>query len=188
MKPSVQNLFRTAQHAHETLYKQIEELKAELNVCRNMHELADYTFAIDKAHDLIEDSKAQLWKLKEEAVKFTCLCWIGSQINHPAGEHNIKTDYVTATPDIKKSPNIPKKGTPEWRQLLDYLNIPDFGLNEKGEPLEIAKIHWPALVEYLSNLEKEGRPVPPGIDVSKLTPVFKLALRKKRNVLDKPQE
>lgn len=187
MKQSAQNLFRLAQTAHEEIYKLQTILQQEVSKCNSLTELADYAFAIDRSHELIEDCKKQLWKFREEINKKVCTLYMEQYINNPSKAGPIKTDHVTATPDIKTAPKIPKAGSPEWKQLIDFLNIPDFGMSEKSngeKPLEVVRLHWPDLIEHLTNLDSQGKPPPPGINPASKTLVYKLTLRKKKEVLD----
>lgn len=175
MKTSAITLFRLAKSAHETIYRQLAEVQHEINKCSNMVELCDYVFAVDQAHELIEDNKKALWNLREALNKKICELYVRSNPSEP----NIKTDYVTATPDVKYSPNIPsKKGNPEaFEKLMKHLGIPTEVMNS-----EAVRPHWPGLVEFVSQQLAAGKPCPPGIDVKKLMPIFKLTLRRKKEI------
>lgn len=182
MKQSAKQLFQLAKAAHEEIFRQLKAVEQEMKKNMNMVELCDYAYAINESHTLMESSKKELWKLRELSNKLVC----GLYLQTDMSSRSIHTDYVTATPDIGRSPNIPsEKSDPAgYKQLMDYLNIPDFGEDENGNKIEPVRPHWPGLVEYIKKLDAVGKPVPPGIDVSKLTPVYKLTLRKKKGVLE----
>lgn len=182
MKPSAKQLFQLAKAAHESIFNQLKKLEREVNENMNMVELCDYAYAVDQAYNHIEDLKKELWKLREACNKRVCALVLQSNYQ----ERSIHTDYVTATPNISRSPSIPsEKSDPAgYKKLLDHLGIPDFGTDEEGNKIEAVRPHWPGLVSYIQKLDAAGKPTPPGIDVNKLTPVYKLTLRKKKGVLE----
>lgn len=200
MKESAKTLFRNAKESHEIVYKRLSELRQEIEKCNNYVELCDYAFAVHESHEYIEDIKKELWKLRESINKKVDELWLQAAIKGGRDfPRSIHTDYVTATPDIKQAPNIPsQKSDPKaYKELMDYLKIdtsdwpehPDSNKIEKGDnnetiKSEVVKIHWPGLVNLVTERMSAGLPVPPGINISKLVPVYKLTLRKKRDVLD----
>ena len=194
MKESAKTLFRNVKESHEIIYKCMSELRQEVEKCNNYVELCDYAFAVDQSHEYVQDLKVELWKFREFLNKKVDELWLQAAVNGGSSfPRSIHTDYVTATPDIKQAPNIPsQKSDPEaYKKLMDYLNIdvsnwPEHPNPEyKGAKSEVVKIHWPGLVNLVTENLAAGRPAPPGIDISKLTPIYKLVLRKKRDILDK---
>lgn len=195
MKPSAQNLYAESKKVHETIYTLMAQLRSEVDKCNNMVELADYAYAINGAHSFIEDLKKELWKFRELLNKKTCDIWIAFARQDPASvDRSIRTDYVTATPDVGVAPNIPSaKNDPEtYKKLMDYLGIDisqwpvtETEDGEGGKKLnEVVKIHWPGLCALVTAKLAAGLPAPDGVDVSKMSPVYKLALRKRRDILD----
>lgn len=192
MKPSAQNLYAESKKVHENIYRLMAELRSEIDKCNSMEELADYAYAVNGTHSFIEDLKKELWKFRELINKKTCDIWISFASKDPTSvDRSIRTDYVTATPDIGTAPNIPSaKNDPEaYKKLMDYLgiDISDWPVTESEEGVklnEVVKIHWPALCALVSAKLAAGLPAPPGIDISKMSPVYKLSLRKRRDVLD----
>ena len=189
MQSTAKDLFAKAKEAHSLVYFALRELQHAIEQCNNLKELCDYDFAVDQSHEFIEDAKRELWKLREEINAKICMLWLDIARNDPVNaKRSIHTDYVTATPDIGQSPNIPSAKTePEaYKALMDFIGIDvsKWGKTEKGELNEVVKLHWPGLVRIVSENLSAGKPCPPGVDISKLKPVFKVALRKKRDILD----
>jgi len=190
MKESAKTLFRNVKESHEIIYKCMSELRQEVEKCNNYVELCDYAFAVDQSHEYVQDLKVELWKFREFLNKKVDELWLQAAVNGGCSfPRSIHTDYVTATPDIKQAPNIPsQKSDPEaYKKLMDYLNIDvsNWPVKEDGGLSEVVKIHWPGLCNLVTEKMAKGLSAPPGIDISKLTPVFKLTLRKKKDILDK---
>lgn len=195
MQPSAQVIYSYGKTSHEEMYKKLAALKSEIDRCNNFAELCDYAFAVDGAHKFIEDLKKELWKFRESINKKVCELWLQAAQSHlnsgQSFDRSIRTDYVTATPNIGQAPNIPKasgdNADPEgYKKLMDYLGIDTskWARKEDGELSEVVKIHWPGIVALVTERLSAGLPCPPGIDVSKMLPVYKLTLRKRRDVLD----
>ena len=197
MKKSAQNIYAESKKVHENIYRLMAQLRVEIDKCNNMVELCDYAYAINGTHGFIEDLKKELWKFRELLNKKVCDLWISfAQRDISSVDRSIRTDYVTATPDIGQAPNIPKpRDNPEaYKKLMDYLGIDISGWpvtetendegGEGGKLNEVVKIHWPGLCALVTAKLAAGLPAPPGIDISKMSPVYKLTLRKRRDVLD----
>ena len=60
---------------------------------------------------------------------------------------------------------------------LAVLNNPD----DKNEHAPV-DLHYNGVCEYVTELQRQGKPLPPGVDPEKTYPVFKLKLRKKKAV------
>lgn len=193
MKKSAQNIYSESKKVHENIYRLMAQLRVEIDKCNNMVELCDYAYAINGTHGFIEDLKKELWNFRELLNKKVCDLWISfAQKDISSVDRSIRTDYVTATPAIGTAPNIPKpRDNPEeYKKLMDYLGIDISGWpvteteDEGGKLNEVVKIHWPGLCALVTAKLAAGSPAPPGIDISKMSPVYKLTLRKRRDVLD----
>ena len=193
MKKSAQNIYAESKKVHENIYRLMAQLRVEIDKCNNMVELCDYAYAINGTHGFIEDLKKELWNFRELLNKKVCDLWISfAQKDISSVDRSIRTDYVTATPSIGTAPNIPKSrdNPEEYKKLMDYLGIDISGWpvteteDEGGKLNEVVKIHWPGLCSLVTAKLSAGLPAPPGIDISKMSPVYKLTLRKRRDVLD----
>lgn len=189
MQSSAKNLFAKAKELHSSVYFALREVQHAISQCDDIKELCDFDLAADEAHEFIYDLKKELWNLREEINAKICTLFVQAAVNDPVNaKRSVHTDYVTATPDISQSPNIPSAKTdPDaYLALMKYIGVDTstWTKNEKGELNEAVKFHWPGLTALVTKHLSAGLPVPPGIDLSKLKPVFKVALRKKRDVLD----
>lgn len=167
-------MYVQAKKAHDEIYRLIALLKPEVEKCRRKEELVDYAYALYEAHKFIDDLEGEVRRLKERAICLADALWV----QESTGE-SIRTDYCTATPDIKMAANIPsQKRDPEaFDAFMQHLGIkPEL---YKGES-EVVRPHWPGLVEYVSALISQGKPLPPGVNMEKKYPVYKMSFRKKK--------
>lgn len=172
-------LHKAAREAHARIYEMILSLRNDVVKCASKEELADYAYALRFAWRHIDDTRKDLKGLQELAEKLTCMkCTLLDD-----GD-TIKTAYVTATPDCKPIASLPKKSKdPEgYRALMLGLGIPEYVLDEEDEERETFKPHFPGIVARLEKLMAEGKPLPPGIDVTKTYPKYSLELRPKKGV------
>lgn len=193
MKPSAQNIYKTTSDSHSKIYKLLAELRTEIDNCANNAdyvELCDYVYAINESHKLAEDIKATLYNFRDMLNKKICDLWLIEALQGKVGR-SIKTEHVTATPDIGHSVNLPnpKNDPANYKQFMDYLgiDISKWGEkeNEKGEKYlnEVLKPHWPGIVKLVEDIQASGEPVPSCLDVTQI-PVYKVTLRKKKHILE----
>lgn len=177
MKPSAIEFFKRAVKAHEELFLQITKLSKEIELDRNLFELTDYAYALNEAYKRLDDIAHETKRLRERVTQIVVALWVTTE-----GEP-IRTDYVTGIPDVKMMASVPSKNKdPEkYHALMEHLGVPKALYDGDNDVL---RPHWPGLVDYVSELLSQGRPVPPGCNTDKLIPVYKLALRGKKGVAD----
>jgi len=144
----------------------------------NPVELADMAFALREMSKLFKDMEKDTRILGELAEKMACLKWMVAG----GDEDNIKTDYCTATPDMKHIAAIPKreKDPEAFAALMKHFNIPESAF--PGEDEDIVRPHWPGVVSALSKAMQEGKPLPKGIDPTKTYPHYRLTIRKRKDI------
>lgn len=117
---------------------------------------------------LADDIRKEFKKLGETIDHMLCAVAASTK------EHKIKTPYVTASCDVKLQAPVPKRSKePEaYEELCRAL-----GFSEELIKTGIADIRWPELTEYLSELTRQGKPLPPGIDPEKVKPLYTVSYR-----------
>ncbi len=171
MKEVVRKVYAEARAAHERCYRQIMDAQRALVAEGDLRELGDAVFALKKSEDLLEDARKECGKLKSLVEKITCVRWLNQ------GDHDpIRTEYCTASPDIKQTVSVPSKDSPEYKALLTHFGIPE------GAPFAP---HWPSLMKQVSANLAAGQPIPAGCDPNKMIEVCVVrTLKKGRPILD----
>jgi hypothetical protein len=108
-----------------------------------------------------------------------CLVWVTKESDEP-----IRTEYVTASPDVKQMVSLPRRrSNPEgYATLMRYLGIAQELWDVDEESHAAVSFHWPGMIDYVSTLLAQGKPLPPGVDPTSTYPVYKLGLRPKREM------
>jgi len=176
MKQEMINLYKTTKTWYNQCYQELLKAQKQLQTARTPEEAADMAYALNELHKWCDDMRKEAKRAKEIADRVACLLWV----QRDNGD-NIKTDHCTATPIIKMQPKVPKLSSdPEaYYALMDYLGIPRTTSDQ-----ELVRVHWPSMVEYLTLLAEEGRPMPKGIDPNGSRPEYRLMIRSKRAVDD----
>jgi len=178
MKISARELYKRVVSTHNMLHEMIVRINQELTQETEPKELADYAFALHKAAELADDTRKELTKSDNLAQRKACYECVVAGVHGP-----IKTEYTTATLDIKTCVRIPRKSAePEaYAKLMQYLGVPE-DLYNCEEEKEILRPHWPGLMELVSRLCAEGKPLPPGIDPDATFPEYRLKMRQSKHI------
>lgn len=186
MNPLAQEIYQLAKDAHEMILTRCIELRRTM-VNQTAPTNVNCAYALRESLALIEDTAKQAKQIKELLERLVCL-----RIIEAGNADPIKTEYCTATPDVKICAAIPtfEKDRTSYEKLMTYLGIDpvlwDTGkfLTELGEiETEVVKVNWPGFQDFITRLAAEGSPVPDGIDASKCYSIYRLLMRKNGPVL-----
>jgi len=173
MHTSAKLLYVQARKAHREIYKQLIDLKEDVANELSEVELADAAFALAQSIKYLEDLRKELTKAASHIKNMACLLWTENQATTMNGEP-IRTPYCTAMPEVKMYAPFPiKKDREGWDELMDWLGIP-----KEIADKEIVRPHYPSMLELCTELSKEGKPLPPGVDPSKKKAQYDLKMRK----------
>lgn len=180
------DLYTAAKESHEKVYRLTQALQQMFARADN-ETRANIGFACREAYKFADDSRKLIEGAGDLAERMTCLDYLQTSID---GEP-IRTEYVTATPDMKVSASVPtiEKNPIGYQKLMDYLGI-DPVLRDKGKVLteegeeetEVIKVNWNGFTSLLSRLQQAGYPMPDGIDPSATYTTYRLRYRKKKGV------
>lgn len=177
MHPKAIEAFKIVKKAHNEAYALISDLPDETKSCANLCELVDTAYAMKQIVLLVKDIENEAKRLEETAIQIACALWA---MTSTTGEP-IRTEYCTGSPDIKQMASIPNRNrNPElYEKFMDSLGVPRDLWAGEGEAF---RPHWPGLVEYISERQRTGKPLPEGVDPSRMYPVYKLTCRPKKGV------
>lgn len=158
------------------LQRQIPAMQELLQTGMCLEEQADLHYAIHRAFEMLEETLKHMRVVENLSTKVLCLKW-----SLQSNGDNVKTDYVTATPQVTEMPKMPsEKSSPdEYRRMMADLGVPlDMVENDVVRP------HWPGFKDMVHTLAEQGLPLPDGCDLTSSYPVYKVRLRKKKGVLE----
>lgn len=180
MDAELRELYVAAKNFHEKCYRIISKKTETLKKSNDQRELADAVYAINAAAKYVDDSHKEMNRLEDLLEKITCLIW---SRDSPDGE-SIGTDYCVAIPDIKMMASLPhpRRNPKEFLDLMEFMGVPR-ALTDVGEGRKpVVQADFNGFADYLTDLARNGRPLPPGITVEKTYPVFKVQVRKRKEV------
>lgn len=167
--------YKKAQAAHAEIYTLLKQLREFTESCSDAHEHADTAIAMREIAKFMNDSRKDATVLKELAEKIGCAIWIRDGKSEP-----IRTDYVTASPDVTMITSLPKRGTPEYGEMMKFMGVPEELWCEESDAV---RAHWPGFVKLMSDRLAAGKPLPPGVRTDKTYPRYEFKpLRSKKKV------
>ena len=174
MLPEAQAAYKIIKQAHAEFYSAIKKIPT---VLPDEKELADIHYAMKECVKFLEDMRSEARKVSDIVTKCACMIWM-----QEGGGDPIRSEYCTATPDVKQMTNLPRKShNPErFATFMTALGIDEALWNREGPPA--VELNWNGMVELVSERLSQGLPLPEGIDPSATYSIFKLHIRGKKGV------
>jgi len=180
MKQNMIELYRKIRDLHNYVVSQMETINLDTASCGNVENIADTAFALRECATFAEEIKKKCDKMGWLAQKTACYIYVSMNEN---GAEPIRTEYCTATPDIKQVASLPdkRKQPAEYASLMAHYAIP---LDVYAGENPLMQAYWPGMIERINADQKAGLPLPPGIDPTKLVADYRLLIRKKKGVIE----
>lgn len=172
---------RALKAAHAEAHELVKQLEAEVRALRDPKELADVTFAMRRSAEFAKDMIRRMKNVEELSEKMACAIYLAEDKPGP-----IRTEYCCATPDVKMVSSLPsRKHDPAgYTQLMKFLGIDESLYTAPEGEKPAVETFYPGMVDLLTRLSAEGKPLPPGIDPSRVTAVYRLSPIQPRKELE----
>lgn len=180
MKLALKDAYATAYAAYQDLLSRLDEIGEVARNEEDLEELADTAYMLREMATMLKRLRVKADKLGETAQARACAMGVQSDTEI------IRTPHCTATLDMKMNPKLPTRSRdPEgYAAMMDFLQVPR-GLWDVPEDQHSAvDLKWPGMVDLVSNLVAEGKPLPPGVKPDSTKPLFRLLMRKRKGVLE----
>jgi hypothetical protein len=174
MKDSWKEFYRQIFEAFSNWQPRHEELLNAAYTEQELNEIADVKFVMRKIDDLLEEMHKRSKASNEVLDRLVCAKWALQETTEP-----VRTEYVTITPRIKLATKLPKKGEPEYEELMREFGVtdPDLLVNDSVRP------HWPGVMNYITELTALGKPLPKCIKQETTYPVYSTVVKEKKGLL-----
>lgn len=182
MKTQFQDLYKTARDTHMAVYDTVKrDIEPAIKRERSTQEVADMVYALRETLKHLEDMTKEVRRLEETAVKVVCAMWMRDAGLDEDAPENVKTPYCTLTPELKTHAKVPSRKTdPDAHTaLMEHLGVPR-AMYEN----DAMRIHWPGFVEYITQLNRDGLPLPPGIDPATQVTIYSARVHKRKAVTE----
>lgn len=141
-------------------------------------ERADLIYFMKHVGDIFEDIKKEAHANRELLDNVLCAVYTAS--GAAAKERSVKGNIAVATPDVKVQATCPSatKEPTRYGMLMRALGV----TNEDTIARGLLTVHWPRMVEYCTELSREGKPLPDGIDPEHTKPKYSTSVRLRSDV------
>lgn len=186
MKETSKQLMIQVKDAFTKLQAAMAAVEADVRAEQDIHELTDAALALRESFKFVHDLRADIMRTREVATRKACLMW--ARDARYANGDSIKTDYCTATPDVRIVPAVPtmKKDPETFSMMMQHMGIDSSLFTDledgEGRATQAVKPHWPGMIAYVNRLMAEGKPLPPGFDPEATHAQYKLNIRAKKGV------
>lgn len=160
------------------VYKDCIAHLSNMQIARyNITELVDYMYILHKAAELAEDLRKELNRQRETMARMTCIRWVQETVNSGENPEPIRGKLAIGSPDVRSALSMPKVDTAEHDAIMETLGIPHAAI-ETG----LFRIHWPRLVDYITDLQAQGKNIPKCFSTCNRFDDYRVVLRPKRGV------
>lgn len=160
---------------YEQLYTFVIQVREEVEQL-SLEEAVDVGFLLREIAACADDLKKEVNHVKELLERVICIKWIANSLNDVSKAGPIHGELATGSPDVKQAAVLPRqKDDPEGYDAF----IKRIGVMGAARKFALVRPHWPTVIEYLSRLAEQGKPLPPGINVDKAYPVYRVTFRRK---------
>jgi hypothetical protein len=169
-------IFEIMQDAHARVYEKLTRFHQAACQTNDIQVLANRAYALREIAKFAKDIEKEANKAKQMSERMACLVWAQGESNEP-----IRTQYCTASPVVKMMAVLPKKHhDPEaYAELMDHM-----GVSKEAQLTGGVRVHWPGMLDLISERLADGKPLPPGIKSDKTYANYSLTIRGKKGVDD----
>jgi hypothetical protein len=166
LRKKVLEVYELAKTMHEEGFSKLARIRAELSKSPDLEQVVDVIAVLKKVEACLKDSKVETGKAITQLSKAACMLYLQQGM---IGD-TIRTEWVTANPDSKSVPKVPKQSEdPDtYAKLAEYFGV---AVDAPFRP------HWPSMVEYCTAQEANLKPLPPGINPKDLSVEYTVVCR-----------
>ena len=137
---------------------------------------ADAAYAMREISRVVADIRKEADRIKRLLDQVMCVVWTTNCETDDSTPRSIHGEVAIATPNVKMGVTLPTKNTdPEnYRTLMQH-----FGFSDELIEADAVRTHWPGMVQYMTNLMEEGKPLPPGVRPDQTYPIYNTTIRKR---------
>jgi len=141
----------------DKVYNYLSETEDSVKTTMTMPDRVDTGFFMREMEKLLEEIRKDVKARKELCGSIVAMSIAKDALNNPEKwEEFVEGRFAKALPHIKSLPKIPKRGTPEYEELCEWLKV-----DKELEPF--ISMRWSTLCDLCTELAEEGKKLPPGI-------------------------
>lgn len=159
---------------HRTLVDELSSLRERVKAANeSIEDLVDVGALLRRVSALADDVRKEADGAQRLVDRVACAQWVRDHQND-VNPGPIRGRLAVGSPKVAMVATLPHRSSdPEaYESLLRHI-----GVSEEVIRAGLVSLHWPTVQEWLSELCAAGSPLPPGIDVSKTHPDFRVDTR-----------
>lgn len=165
-------LHAEVQRLYHTVYQKMSELSGQLRPGKMpCGDMVDIGYLLREMENILDELRKEVKARKELTGKLIAFERVQAFVEDSSIDMTVRGSLASGTPDVKQLPELPKKGTPEYGQLLAY-----FGATEAQIQQGALKPDFKVIAELCTQRAADGLPNPPGI--GKTFPSYETVYRK----------
>ena len=142
--------------------------------------LADVVYCLGQIEEKSDEARKEASLASELVQKVGVAAWLTMATADPEMGDALEGHLARGTCSVGQGVNAPKRGTPEWTQLMDFMGVPE-------EARELMSVKWPALCELVDRRAAGGMPLPPGIAAQRTYNRYRLTRVQLKKGVDESQ-
>jgi len=156
---------------HADLYEAFVSVRKTATT-QDLEKLVDAACILRDIEKLGDDLRTESKMLAYLIAKLVCMQWAVLNTGKP-----IRGTLCSASPQVRQMAVVPNvnRDPDGYRRLMKFLGCPDERIDDG-----VFHIHWPKLVDYITDRLANGLPMPEGVDTSKTYDIYSLVIRKNR--------
>lgn len=168
-------LNNVSKRLHVMLPDLIEDARHPAGIA-GLGDISDMVLALKRCEEIINYMKRDVHNAYILMERLACIACTELNI-----AKRLEGEFSTATTKINFAMTLPKRKTdPEgYAKFLEY-----FGVSPELAENGLMKCDWPQMMEYLSNQQAMGKPLPPGVDGRRSYPIYGLRSALKSGIDD----
>lgn len=171
--PLVESVAKTYRRLFNEIYRPV--LDQMMDVSKKAEELSledavDLGFLCRELYNQFDELRKEVKARQEKIGRFIATALVNQLVSGSDEDVFVRGIYASGTPDVGVVPKLPKKGTQEYMDLCEH-----FGITSELAQRGLVVWHYPQIAEYCTELAKEGKKMPPGVDgnATKLATIFR---------------
>ena len=121
-------------------------------------ELTDIGYLLREISKFFDNARKDYNSVRELIELNLCKTMVENTLRDSEAEQIFRGVLASASPQVRQQPQLPKRGTEEYKQLCSWMGIP-----QKEIEKEYVTFHFPTLTKVLTDNAENGLPNPPGI-------------------------
>lgn len=158
MKSDAKKLYDRVQEIFNEIYPELRDLLDRVqreSATTPLPDMVDAGFLVREISVVFDELRKETNAREEMIAKVIAVRRTQECVADPTLSLRVKGEYAYGDPSATVRPKMPKKGTPEFAKLLEFL-----GVDPSSHAAEVMSPHYVRLSDLMTRLAESGRDIP----------------------------